>query len=46
MSKAITLLLALAAATPAFAQDAGDPKKGEQKAAMCIGCHGIIGYQA
>ena len=49
MSKAIALLLALAgtlyAATPAFAQDAGDPKKGEQKAAMCIGCHGIPGYQ-
>ena len=50
MSKAITLLLALAGAlataTSAQAQDAGDPKKGEQKAAMCIGCHGISGYQA
>ena len=47
MSKAITLLLALAgalsAATPARAQDADQGKK---KAAMCIGCHGIPGYQA
>ncbi len=43
-SKAITLLLALAGAmTSAFAQDAS---KGEQKAAMCIGCHGIPGYQS
>ncbi|MDQ2780844.1 MAG: cytochrome c4 [Pseudomonadota bacterium] len=25
---------------------AGDPAKGEQKASMCIGCHGIEGYQA
>jgi cytochrome c553 len=24
---------------------AGDVKAGESKAAMCIGCHGIIGYQ-
>jgi cytochrome c553 len=24
----------------------GDPKEGEKKAAMCIGCHGIKGYQA
>ncbi|MBL8306641.1 MAG: c-type cytochrome [Rubrivivax sp.] len=51
MSKANTLLLALAGAlsvvTAAQAQDAaGDPKKGAQKAAMCIGCHGIVGYQA
>ena len=44
MSKAITLLLALAGAvTSVQAQDAA---KGEQKAAMCIGCHGIPGYQA
>ena len=47
MSKAITLLLALAgalsAATSARAQDADQGKK---KAAMCIGCHGIPGYQA
>jgi cytochrome c553 len=31
----------------AFAQDIkGDPKAGESKNAMCIGCHGIKGYQA
>ncbi len=46
-SKAITLLLALAGAlsvtTAARAQDAA---AGQKKAAMCIGCHGIIGYQA
>ena len=47
MSKAITLLLALAGAltslTGAHAQDVA---AGEKKAAMCIGCHGIVGYQA
>ena len=48
MSKAIPLLLALAGAlsalsAPARAQDAA---KGAEKAAMCIGCHGIVGYQA
>jgi cytochrome c553 len=38
------LALALFAAGPtALAQDA---KAGEKKAAMCIGCHGIPGYQA
>ena len=53
MSKAISLLTlagawsalmcALTLAAPAHAQDAA---KGAQKAAMCIGCHGIVGYQA
>jgi cytochrome c553 len=44
MIKALTLVLALAGtATAAMAQDA---KAGEKKAAMCIGCHGIPGYQA
>jgi cytochrome c553 len=44
MSKAILLLLALAGfLTGAQAQDAA---AGEKKAAMCIGCHGIHGYQA
>jgi cytochrome c553 len=50
MTHALHLLLALAAAvvaafvaTPALAQDAA---RGETKAAMCIGCHGIVGYQA
>lgn len=49
MNKALTLLLALAGAcTATQAQDvkAGDPAKGAGKAAMCIGCHGITGYQA
>lgn len=34
--------------TAAQAQDAktGDAAKGAAKAAMCIGCHGIVGYQA
>jgi cytochrome c553 len=48
MTKTLTLLtctLALAGLSSlSFAQ--GDPAKGEAKAAMCIGCHGIIGYQA
>ncbi len=40
----VTLLLAFPAA---IAQDAkGDAKVGERKIAMCIGCHGIAGYQA
>ena len=47
MSKAISLLLALVAAsftaTTAHAQDAA---AGAKKADMCIGCHGIHGYQA
>lgn len=48
MTKALTptlaLLLTLAApVTSALAQDAA---AGEKKAAMCIGCHGIQGYQA
>jgi cytochrome c553 len=52
MKKALSLissLLVLAgAATATQAQDAkaGDPAKGAAKAAMCIGCHGITGYQA
>jgi cytochrome c553 len=39
------IVLAFGAGTlmPAHAQD---PKAGEGKAAMCIGCHGIPGYQA
>lgn len=48
MSKATTFLLASllilsGALSSAQAQDA---KAGETKAAMCIGCHGIKGYQA
>ncbi len=49
MNKALMLSLALAglaalSSPPVLA--AGDVKAGEQKAAMCIGCHGIPGYQA
>jgi len=44
MNKAIPLLLALAGAV--FNVQAQDAAKGAQKAAMCIGCHGIPGYQA
>ena len=44
MIKALTLVLALTApTTAALAQDAA---AGQKKAAMCIGCHGIPGYQA
>lgn len=47
MSKAISLLLAVAGAfvtvSSAMAQDAA---AGEKKAVQCIGCHGIVGYQA
>ena len=47
MKKLLSLLIALAAVgamvSPARAQDA---KAGEKKVAMCIGCHGIPGYQA
>ena len=46
--KKLSLLLALAGvAFTAQAQDAaGNKEKGKEKAAMCIGCHGIVGYQA
>jgi cytochrome c553 len=52
LMKMTTLIPAIAAslllAGAAAAQDvkAGDAKAGEKKAAMCIGCHGIPGYQA
>ncbi len=35
----------IAAAAVAHAQQAGDAQAGQTKAAMCIGCHGIPGYQ-
>jgi len=42
-----SLLVASATAFSAHAQDVkGDAKAGEKKIAMCIGCHGISGYQA
>ena len=44
MKKLLTALISMAAlVSVAQAQDA---KAGEKKAAMCIGCHGIPGYQA
>jgi cytochrome c553 len=53
MSKTSSLLQTLLAVavslvtTVAFSQDVkGDAVAGEKKNAMCIGCHGIVGYQA
>ena len=53
IKKALSLPLALSlalsgACSLAVAQDAkpGDAAQGAAKSAMCIGCHGIVGYQA
>ncbi|AFU47578.1 class I cytochrome c [Acidovorax sp. KKS102] len=50
MNKTLTTLFALAVASVtalSHAQEAkGDVESGKQKIAMCIGCHGIPGYQA
>jgi cytochrome c553 len=47
MNKALSILLVLAAASGFMSSAAAqDAKAGEKKAAMCIGCHGIPGYQA
>jgi cytochrome c553 len=44
MTRTLTLLLALAGVfSTAHAQDA---QSGSTKVQMCIGCHGIVGYQA
>ena len=41
------LIVASATSLSVQAQDVkGDAKAGEKKIAMCIGCHGIVGYQA
>jgi cytochrome c553 len=48
MTRTLTLLLALAGlffAAQVRAQ-AGDAQRGSTKVQMCIGCHGIVGYQA
>jgi cytochrome c553 len=46
-SAAIAALLVSFVTLSASAQDIkGDAKAGQSKAAMCIGCHGIVGYQA
>ncbi|MDR7305869.1 c-type cytochrome [Rhodoferax saidenbachensis] len=46
----LSLSAALVASVTVFAAHAegvqGDIKAGEKKNAMCIGCHGIVGYQA
>ena len=42
----VVALLALAASVIAPVAVAQDAAAGERKAAMCIGCHGIVGYQA
>lgn len=42
----LPLLLAMAGLTAHAQAPAGDAAKGATKAAMCIGCHGIVGYQA
>lgn len=51
MKKLLLPLLALVVTSvtslSVLAQDAkGDAKAGEKKIAMCVGCHGIVGYQA
>lgn len=50
MNKTLTTLFALAVASVtamSHAQEAkGDVEAGKKKIAMCIGCHGIAGYQA
>ena len=55
LSLVVTLVTMFAMTSPVQAQDAkseakseakGDVKAGERKIAMCIGCHGIVGYQA
>lgn len=46
MKKLLQISLALATAFGAVSAQAQDVKAGEKKVAMCIGCHGIVGYQA
>jgi cytochrome c553 len=50
MNKSLSIAFAFVVATAtslSFAQETkGDAKAGETKIAMCIGCHGIPGYQA
>ena len=47
LTSIITLAVSSVTASIAFAQDVkDDAKAAEQKIAMCIGCHGIKGYQA
>jgi cytochrome c553 len=48
LANLVALSFGIAAAAAASAQDAkpGDAAAGQKKADMCIGCHGIPGYQA
>lgn len=46
MTKVMTLLLALAGVFASLGAHAQDAAAGEKKASMCIGCHGIVGYQS
>jgi cytochrome c553 len=46
MKKLLQITLALSAVFGSLAAQAQDVKVGETKVAMCIGCHGIPGYQA
>jgi cytochrome c553 len=50
MKKTLHMLVALAVACVTAAIHAqevqGNVQAGEQKNAMCIGCHGIVGYQS
>ncbi|RZI74201.1 MAG: cytochrome c4, partial [Rubrivivax sp.] len=50
MNKLLTTMFALAVASATGVSHAqavtGDAAAGEKKIAMCIGCHGIQGYQA
>ena len=42
----VLTLTGISTASRAEEAKAGDAAKGADKAAMCIGCHGIVGYQA
>lgn len=46
MKQLLKISLVLAALAGSFSVQAQDVKAGEKKIAMCIGCHGIVGYQA
>ncbi len=50
MNKLLTTMFALAVACVTLSAEAqqvtGKPQDGARKVAMCVGCHGIIGYQA
>ena len=50
MNKLLTTMFALAVACVTVSAQAqkvtGNAESGAKKTAMCVGCHGIIGYQA